>query len=953
MLFLFAWSLSCKSIYAQYASFNLNAANSELPSNETYHVIQDKKGYIWFATDHGVARYNGYKFENFTTDNGLTDNTVFDLQEDEEGNIWFVTFTGGLCYYDGTVIKPHPLNDSIKVLFARQFPTSIKVLKGKNVWMGVVGKGVYKVTPEQYRFFPFTPGGRADTLSIYVLNFFNGGFVYTSAAGAILNKPADADLESVQEFKTSVATFKYAGLNYALVKHGNEIIVGIWQYLIRLSKDGLLDRKEWPRDKKILFLKKLTDGSIWVTNSKAPAYKLAFKGPSITFVDSVKAPQNISDLYGVSGNGMWLTTLDKGVFFLPNRNVSMFEIPTTEKLPITLLAANKKYLYVGLPYNVVMTVDRYMKPLFSKGRDEPVGITGLVLSDSGRVMTNLEVPFSWTKEGFFITKMISYDSTRLLIGGEGGFAIVEGSRMLLNSHNFGFRERVTDLLHVKGKYAIGTAKGLYFLTVDSLLTPIVTREDRLGEIRITALASYSPEKFAFTTRGSGVYLFTNNRYYKLGNKKQPMNSQAECLLFENDSTLWIGTYAGLEKVVFKEVNGKVSYRIWNYNRQDGLPGTQVTSIAAYGGFIWIATSEGLCYFDPANYRFEKLYVPVYFNALFVNGKPRSLKDTVMAFNENNIRIDFGALYYNSPGNIRYKIRLNKDGWIYTASNSAMYYSLPPGKYCLQVQAEDESGKYLSGVQSFYFSITPHFTQTALFKLSMVLLLLLVVAVTVALFFRFQKNRAQNVIKMLQYEFKALNYQINPHFVFNVLNSIQYFVIRKDSEKAVFFLSAFSRLIRKIVSNSKQQQISVNEEIDFLREYLDLERLRLDGKFEYTIEIADNVNADEKTLLPMILQPIVENSIWHGIVPADRLGNIELRFVKEGDCILCEVEDDGVGLNYKNNYEKPKGLSIAISNVKERLKIAAEISGSEWELTIKNKEEVTGTIVTIKFPHAKE
>lgn len=913
---------------------------------------------MWFAGDHGVARYNGYRFDIFNSENGLTDNTVFDLQEDDDGLIWFVTYTGGLCYYDGKGIRPHPLNDSVKAIFARQFPTSVKVLADKCVWMGVVGKGVYKVTGTTCTFFPFEKAGAPDSLRIYVLNLENDKFIYTSGEGCRLTTIKDPSLLNMQEFTTTATTFKYTNLNYALVKAGNnEIVVGIWQYLIGLSGKELLWRKEWPRDKKILFVKKLPDGSIWVTNSKAPAYKLALNNKAVFFSDSIVTPGNISDINNLPGGAYWLTTLDKGIYFLPNRHIKVYNIPLpVNNAPVSCLAANKKYLYVALPYNVIMAVDRNLKSSFSKGRDEPVGVTGMVLSDSGRLMTNLEVPFNWTKKGFFITKMVPYGTSQMLIGGDGGFAITKGADIVKSSHDLGFRERVTDLVHLNEQYVIGTTKGLYFLSVASDGSLKLKKEERLGDVRITGLA-VTGKKMAVATRGKGVFVFDKGSTYSIKKYEVAASSQAECLLFENDTTLWVGTYEGVEKIllIFSD-SGGLSTRVRTYNRQDGLPGTQVNCIAAFGGFIWVSTTEGVCYFNPATYNFETQQVPLYFSNLYVNGKIRDIDKNEMAYYEDNIRIDFAALYYNAPANLRYKIKLNNEDWIYTNSNSATYYSLPSGKYQLQVQAEDLHGKYLSNVGVFQFVITPHFTETVWFKLVIALLLLLLVVSIIAVIFRFQKMRAENLIKLLQYEFKALNYQINPHFVFNVLNSIQYFVIKKDSDRAVFFLNAFSRLIRKIVSNSKQQHISVSEEVDFLQEYLDLERLRLDGKFEFTIEIKGNVDVQAKTLLPMILQPIVENSIWHGIVPADRLGNIDIRFVKNFDCVVCEIEDDGVGLNFKSNKNKPQGLSLALSNVKERLKIAAEMYDSEWALTIENKKEINGedgTIVTIKFPHAKE
>jgi LytS/YehU family sensor histidine kinase len=225
-------------------------------------------------------------------------------------------------------------------------------------------------------------------------------------------------------------------------------------------------------------------------------------------------------------------------------------------------------------------------------------------------------------------------------------------------------------------------------------------------------------------------------------------------------------------------------------------------------------------------------------------------------------------------------------------------------------------------------------------------------------FRYERLKAQNIIHLLKAEFKALNYQINPHFIFNVLNSIQYYILRKDSDKAVHFLNTFSLLIRRIVNNSKQQYISVLEEIESLQEYLGLEKLRLDGKFAFEINIDSRIDIEQKLLVPMIIQPLVENSIWHGIVPSGNQGKVKVDFKKDGNYIICVVDDNGIGLKPSvNTNAGGNHLSMAMVNVRERLKIISEINSSSWYITIKDKHDIgleeSGVIVTVQFPEIKE
>ena len=204
----------------------------------------------------------------------------------------------------------------------------------------------------------------------------------------------------------------------------------------------------------------------------------------------------------------------------------------------------------------------------------------------------------------------------------------------------------------------------------------------------------------------------------------------------------------------------------------------------------------------------------------------------------------------------------------------------------------------------------------------------------------------------------MSYQINPHFIFNVLNSIQYYILKKDTKNAVQLLGSFSLLIRRIVNNSRQQYIGIIEEVECLKEYMDLEKMRLDNKFEYSINIDSSIDIEDKNILPMIIQPLVENSIWHGIVPSSKPGIISINFKKENNTVICTVEDNGVGINTAINKEKSQNnLSLAMKNVSERLKIISELNDSTWAIRTEDRSvsdpSVSGTVVTIVFPALKD
>jgi LytS/YehU family sensor histidine kinase len=178
--------------------------------------------------------------------------------------------------------------------------------------------------------------------------------------------------------------------------------------------------------------------------------------------------------------------------------------------------------------------------------------------------------------------------------------------------------------------------------------------------------------------------------------------------------------------------------------------------------------------------------------------------------------------------------------------------------------------------------------------------------------------------------------MNPHFIFNSLNSIQNFVAQNDQKEAFLYLSRFGKLMRRVLDNSEEDQIPVEEEVETLRLYLQLEQLRANNFFDFEIKISDNIEADYHMVPPTLIQPMLENAIWHGVMHRQTKGLIELEFELEDDTIVCIVRDNGVGrekaktleeLNKKDH--KSKGLSITrerlvLLNDRRKNQIALEI-----------------------------
>lgn len=272
----------------------------------------------------------------------------------------------------------------------------------------------------------------------------------------------------------------------------------------------------------------------------------------------------------------------------------------------------------------------------------------------------------------------------------------------------------------------------------------------------------------------------------------------------------------------------------------------------------------------------------------------------LSYRQNFISIEFKSLQYHHE-KIRYYYQLEglDQGWVNADGLlMAKYTNLPPGNYTFRVRSVNAAGTFSVNTTALRINIKPAFWQTNWFRI----LILLLVATLVYIYFRARiyyikkeaKRRTLMQQKMAQLEMKALRAQMNPHFIFNALNSIQTFMMKSETEQALAYLNRFARLIRSVLDHSQQNTIPISKEVNMLENYMELEKLRFADQFDYKITIDPSIDPDFTEILTMIIQPFIENAIWHGLLHKKEQGRLLLSFTKMQDRILCVIEDNGIG-----------------------------------------------------------
>ncbi|MFO8054381.1 MAG: histidine kinase, partial [Bacteroidales bacterium] len=323
---------------------------------------------------------------------------------------------------------------------------------------------------------------------------------------------------------------------------------------------------------------------------------------------------------------------------------------------------------------------------------------------------------------------------------------------------------------------------------------------------------------------------------------------------------------------------------------------------------------------------------------------------ILSHTDNFLSIEFAALDYSNPVKNQYKYKLDdiSTEWMHTTAdkNVAEFTGLSPGKYVFRLKGTNSDGLWNDKGLEMLIIVKPAWYQTKLFQYGSSSLLLIVVSWFAGFRIRQIRKKQQVQNQLFELEKKALRLQMNPHFIFNTLNSIQSYILQKDNTAAVSYLNQFSKMIRQVLYNSDKSFVLLSDEISLLKSYIELERLRFDSVFDFFVHVDPALDEDFISIPPMLIQPHVENAILHGLLPLKtRKGKLNISFIEQSsNMIKCVVEDNGIGRKAaqeikdkaRNKY-KSRGISIT----KERLQRINKFFDGTLSVQIQDKFDDNG------------
>lgn len=561
------------------------------------------------------------------------------------------------------------------------------------------------------------------------------------------------------------------------------------------------------------------------------------------------------------------------------------------------------------------------------------------------------------------------------VGHLEGLSVLNSKKEIIKTFKKEIPRAVTSILPLKnGQVVVAGKTTIYFLKNLEVIQKFDIK-DGLNVNDIRAIYESKNGLIFFGTYGKGLFLYDNGKLININAQRGCLlPNDIFCLAKDKNNNIWMTSNNGLycinEEKLFQFIRKQTPLLIPFYF--DEFYGLKVEEFN--GGFmpnycfsdskLLLPNIKGFSEVDPEIIKTEEGKKPItLINEIVVNDSLKYSKTDTIAFGgvNNTLLISFYADNFRPSGNLHYQYMLegiDKQWSAPSTLNEARYQLLPPGTYVFKVKAVNAFSTE-NEADAVIITVIPIFIQTITFKILIVAgiltLLLLFITGRIRSIRKIAEEKSSYEAKIARVELKALHAQINPHFIFNCLNSIKYCVSENNFEQADKYIDHFSILLRRFLEYSNRDSIRINEEAEILMHYLELEKYRFDNKFNYEIDVDSSLRA--QYIPTNIIQPIVENAIKHGIAHAENLCNLRIQIIRHENLIRCIIDDDGIGrdaafkINASFKKHKSKGLGLIV----EKKEILKKTDGIDLNFEIIDKKSSSGqslgTKVIIDIPLA--
>lgn len=906
--------LVCGNLEAQQYSFRHIGLEEGLPAHTINDMIDGPNGLFWLASEGaGLLKYDGYDFQSIRNEEQPVINA---LTKDDAGNIWY-SAEGEITRYNGFIFKDYSLPGDIRIVDL-EFSDQLYLLSAAGL--------VYRFRDEKVEAISTNGTLNFKNLINYKGSVFaiSAGKLWELKAGQI--KAASASLPSILNgFPSS----NFAANHSSIVAWANQRITWLRpEGLLRLGTANGLPAGKY----RFAYLSPGGSLVLGTTSGLAILEDLSFSTLST-------GGKQVYSVLGAEGEILAATAAGALVY-----QDSQPKLTLPRPGLVLALAEMQSEVYLGSERGLYRYGQGSLKNIALPGND-------------------------------FVFSLLAQGNTLWVGTGQGVMRYSQGvlheiskEANLPRATIFGIKQAPDSSLwfgsYLQGFFRYGQGRWEQVRQMGNF---------RLDSIRFSCFLPVSSDEIWLGTLNNGLYHLKGSRVEHF-DYASVNYSEVRALEFvpncfnADEQQIWLGTNKGLlplQEVVERKtrkvrtslnfIGGAITANALHYGNGKLLAGTENgVQIMRVCDFLRFQNEPRAFLHDVRLFMGEQPGL----NSFAEDSLPFSALPIApeLPYDNNYLNFTYGAEELIRPQEILYRYRLlgQEDIWTQAGNRrEALFTNLSPGKYTFQVQARRPGMPWGKSIFSYAFEIKRPYYTTWWF----IGAILLVAGSLTYLFIRDRIKRLNQRLllenALLDMERKALRLQMNPHFIFNALDSISSFIFKKDPKQAVRYLNNFAKLMRLTLESSMEHIHPVETEVSILKNYLELEKLRFGNQFDFEIEVDESIDYDVG-LPPMLVQPHVENAILHGLKPKPEPGFLKISFKLNEDTLCVVVDDNGIGRKAAKAIPNKKvHRSMATQINRDRLRLLKDSLSDKVDFEIIDKHlesgEAAGTTVIIRLP----
>lgn len=954
------WAVSFP-VYTQNQIYETFGKNHGLRGHTFFHCYQDGKQRLWVASDYGVALLDGHDFKSLAVERGMPETAILRIAEDSLGYLWFMTMNGIPARFDGQEVTTHWGKAFEKNLRGANYISSYAAVKDGSMVFGTHDGRAFQIFPDgKHRLFFSEKWGGVQLIDVEE----EGGITFHFTTVNAIAHWKENKLTYIP-MRQYLEDWDYGTLRTTKLRDGR-FVYGVENRIaiVQVSGDTLrkIHQVSIP-EKNIVYIGQDWRGNLWVgTNDGAVKYSV--QDSLLQFPARFMTGHVVSSVCRDHEDGLWFTS-GGGLHHCRNENIYTSKPRKCESPDeaSTIFASRDGNIYLGFESGKIQKISRkslevvaefpntsnVLTPKIQKFLDGPDGAV-MVAADGGLMRLK-----QGKKEVLATTKLADFslhgqEACACLFSGWTRIHLDEDGKWLdsVSSKFLKAQATVSDrCLHC----AYDQSGTLWVTTFADILRIRGSQVDTIpiqdlsdAGYKNSFLQAISGNRLAFGTSGQGLFIFTPEGSHHLGKNNGLADNHIIGLSEDAKGHGWVLTSRSVSKLDITSSPPKVLRSI---SRSDLFGGFEVHDHFILNDTFWAAAGDGFVVFPVSIAETNQRFPSVKMSNLWVNNVKRPLEQPVkLSHQENNLHLEFKAATFTDPQLVEYQYRVVgfNDSFQTTTSQSIDLLGLSPDAYQVEIQARHPFGKW-GDKTVFTFEISPPFWERPWFFALEGIALSAAIFLGLWVTIRNIRKKTANREALVEAKHNALISQMNPHFVFNSLNSIQNFVLTREIETANDYLADFAALMRAILVNARATFITIADETKFIRLYLRLESLRLDGGFDYTIHVSSEIAPNVQVIPTMMLQPLLENAIWHGLAPLDgRKGELTVEITQRQGYLECLVADNGIGRKVATERREKFGKkhqSLASTIMQERIELMNRNLKQRIRMEVTDREDANG------------